>query len=177
MKSSLRARRMARNHKKLSQQPKLNLVALMDIFTILVFFLMVNNGDVEVLQSDKNIPLPTSVSEQKPGIALMIKISAEDILVQGRSIDTIETALSQQGNSIASLGKDLRYHSSRAGELSEREQQAGRSVIIMGSQAMPYKLLKRILTTCAENDYRDISLAVNSSPATPDAASMQVAER
>jgi biopolymer transport protein ExbD len=58
MSSSLRARRMARNHRRLAQTPRLNLVALMDIFTILVLFLMVNNGDVEVLQPERNITLP-----------------------------------------------------------------------------------------------------------------------
>ncbi len=66
MSGSLRTRRMKRNHKRGAKPAKLNLVALMDIFTILVLFLMVNNGDVEILQSDKSIVLPESVSEQRP---------------------------------------------------------------------------------------------------------------
>ena len=177
MKTSPRARRMARNHEKLSRQPKLNLVALMDIFTILVFFLMVNNGDVEVLQSDRNIPLPDSVSEQRPDIALTISVSATDIIVLGRSIETVDAALAQPGNAIARLGKELNYHAARATELNDEERQNGRSIIIMGGQQMPYKLLKRILTTCAESDYRDISLAVNSAPIAANFAPIQVAER
>jgi biopolymer transport protein ExbD len=72
MKSSLRARRMASNHRRMQQNSKLNLVSLMDIFTILVFFLMVNSGDVEILQSDKDITLPDSVSEQKPDLTLLV---------------------------------------------------------------------------------------------------------
>ena len=75
MKASLRARRMARNHSRIKQSPKLNLVSLMDIFTILVFFLMVNSGDVEVLQADKTITLPESVAEQKPDVTLLIKLN------------------------------------------------------------------------------------------------------
>ena len=43
----------------------------------------------------------------------------------------------------------------------------GRPVVIMGDQGMPYKLLKRIMTTCADSDYRDITLAVNTA-VTPD---------
>ena len=82
MSSSLRTRRMARNHRRLAQTPRLNLVALMDIFTILVLFLMVNNGDVEVLQPEPNITLPESVSEQKPELALTIKVSADDVTLQ-----------------------------------------------------------------------------------------------
>jgi biopolymer transport protein ExbD len=164
MKMSLRARRMARNHKRLSSSAKLNLVSLMDIFTILVFFLMVNNGDVEVLSSDKNITLPESVSEQKPEATLTIKISNQDIIVQGRKIATIEQALTQKGNSLSDLGKELEYQLARAPAPTELEEQIGRSVIIMGDHEMPYKLLKRIMTTCAQTDYRDISLAVNSVP-------------
>ncbi len=161
MKTSLRSRRMARSHRKLKQSGKLNLVSLMDIFTILVFFLMVNSGDVEVLQSDKNITLPDSVSEQKPEMTLTIKISTEDIVVQGRQVTTVTSALSQQGNNIALLRKELDYQTARRPELTELEKKNGRSVIIMGDQKMSYKLLKRIMTTCAETDYRNISLAVN----------------
>jgi biopolymer transport protein ExbD len=165
MKASLRARRMAKNHKRLSQEAKLSLVSLMDIFTILVFFLMVNSGDVEVLQADKNITLPESVSEQKPEMTLTIKISAEAIVVQGRKIESVARALAQTGNAIKSLAQELQYQSKRGPELTEREEKMGRSVIIMGDQDMSYKLLKRIMSTCADNDYRDIALAVNSSGA------------
>lgn len=165
MTSSLRARRMARNHKRMARPAKLNLVALMDIFTILVLFLMVNNGDVEVLQSDRNITLPDSISEQKPESTLTIKVSADDIIVLGRTIETVDEALSQPDNSLAGLGRELSYQSSRAEPLTKRQQEVGRAVIIMGDYQMPYKLLKRIMTTCAESDYRDISLAVNSKPA------------
>ena len=160
MSSSLRARRMAKNHKRLSQQAKLSLVSLMDIFTILVFFLMVNSGDVEVLQADKNITLPESVSEQKPEITLTIKVSGDSIVVQGRKIESVERVLAQAGNAIAPLAQELDYQAQRDPELTELEQRQGRSIIIMGDQSMPYLLLKRIMSTCANSDYRDIALAV-----------------
>jgi biopolymer transport protein ExbD len=164
MKASLRARRMARNHKRQSQQARLSLVSLMDIFTILVFFLMVNGGDVEVLQADKNITLPESMSEQSPEITLTIKISADAIVVQGRKIESVKRALAQTGNAIKPLTQELKYQSTRGPELTEREKKLGRSIIIMGDQGMPHKLLKRVMSTCADSDYRDIALAVNSSP-------------
>jgi biopolymer transport protein ExbD len=164
MKASLRARRMAKNHKRLSQEARLSLVSLMDIFTILVFFLMVNSGDVEVLQADKNITLPQSVSEQKPEMTLTIKISADAIVVQGRKIESVARALAQTGNGIATLAKELKYQSERGPGLTEREEKMGRSIIIMGDRGMPYKLLKRVMKTCADSDYRDIALAVDSNP-------------
>lgn len=164
MSSALRLRRMTRNHKRLTQQAKLSLVSLMDIFTILVFFLMVNSGDVEVLEADKNITLPDSVSELKPDIGLTIKISNNEIIVQGRKIADVATVLAQTDTQIAQLSEELNYQTARAATPTAKEQRLGRQVIIMGDQGMPYKLLKRIMSTCASSDYRDISLAVTSLP-------------
>ena len=168
MSISPRERRKYRARQRVKKQPKLNLVALMDIFTILVLFLMVNNGDVEVLQSDKNVLLPESVSEQKPKLELIVKISDIDILVQGRGIESVESALGQEGNSLDKLAEELKYQSARAPALTEEEAELGRSIVIMADHEMPYKLLKRIMTTCAQTDYRNISLAVNSNPVVVD---------
>ena len=161
MKSSIRAKRMARNHKRMQSSSKLNLVSLMDIFTILVFFLMVNNGDVEVLQSDKSIKLPESVSEQKPDLTVLVKLNANDIIVQGRSVASATKILEQEDDIINELDKELKYLASRKPVLTEIEKQKGRAITIMGDELIPYKLLKRVMTTCAQADYRDISLAVN----------------
>jgi len=172
MSSSIRRRRMARNHKRLMDSPKLNLVSLMDIFTILVFFLMVNSGDVEVLQSDKTISLPKSVAEQKPDLTLLVKINDQAIVVQGRKVADVSTVMAQDGLMISGLEKELAYQSSRKPVLNEFEEQKGRSVIIMGDQDIPYNLLKKVMATCAGADYRDISLAVSSTPVSPSLESL-----
>lgn len=173
MKSSLRARRMARNHKRMQQSPKLNLVSLMDIFTILVFFLMVNSGDVEVLQSDKSIKLPESSSEQKPDLTVLVKLNSTDIIVQGRSVISANDVLQQDDEVIAALDKELQYLASKRPELTEIEKQKGRAITIMGDQHIPYKLLKRVMTTCAQADYRDIALAVNAKPISDESVLMR----
>ena len=93
MKQSLRARRMARLHRRHKNQPKLNLVSLMDIFTILVFFLLVNSSDVEVLQNNKSIKLPESIAEKKPDTSLVVMVSSDEIIISGRQITTVKAAL------------------------------------------------------------------------------------
>lgn len=155
---------MASNHRRMQQNSKLNLVSLMDIFTILVFFLMVNSGDVEILQSDKNIQLPDSVSEQKPDLTLLIKISDSDVIVQGRPIASIKDILASDELAIAALDKELSYLAEKKPLLTEQEKDKGRAVTIMGDTNTPYELLKRVMTTCAQADFRDISLAVNALP-------------
>ena len=57
MRNSRRIKRMSRNRGKIS---KMNLTSLMDVFTILVFFLLVNSGSVEVLDAPKDVTLPES---------------------------------------------------------------------------------------------------------------------
>ena len=54
---------MERHHARHKAGGGLNLVSLMDIFTILVFFLLVHSGDADVLQSSTDVELPESISQ------------------------------------------------------------------------------------------------------------------
>lgn len=168
MKTSLRARRMARHQGRMKTTSKLNLVSLMDIFTILVFFLLLNSGDVEVLQKDKSITLPESVAEQTPDATLLVMVNKTDLLVAGRAMAKVEDILQREGLGIAELERELQHQAARRPRLSQSEQLSGRAVTIMGDQSIPYALLKRIMTTCADNNYRNISLAVNQVAAAAD---------
>lgn len=160
MKQSLRAKRMEKHHRRLNQTSKLNLVSLMDIFTILVFFLLVNSGDVEVLQTDKSIKLPASFSEEIPEENLVVLVSATDVVVGGRSIGSVADLVASTDELFSPLQQELKYQAERVGPLTEKNQLAGRPVTIMADQKIPYVLLKKIMATCAAAEYRDISLAV-----------------
>jgi len=78
MKMSRRAKRMQRNHKRNANKSSLNLTALMDIFTILVFFLMVNQSEVEVQNTD-TVELPVSLAENKPDDQLTVLVTRCDL--------------------------------------------------------------------------------------------------
>ncbi len=165
MSTRSRARRMARNHRRLKKPTRLNLVALMDIFTILVLFLIVNNGDVEVLQADKAVALPESISEERPKATLVIKLTDEQILLEDRPVTNVADSLEDNGEPLPQLAAAL---TGAAAFQEEREEDAnGRPIVIMGDKDTPYALLKRVMATCAETDYRDIALAVNSVPTGP----------
>lgn len=161
MGQSLTAQRMAKNHQRLNNTAKLNLVSLMDIFTILVFFLLVNSGESEVIQSNKYITLPDSVSEQVPINATLVMITETNILVDGRQVASMEEAYESQSGFIKGLEDELSYLASKRTDLTEKEQTLGRAVTIMGDHSIPYDLLKLVMATCAKVDYRNISLAVS----------------
>lgn len=160
MKRSLRAKRMEKHHKRMGGVPKLNLVSLMDIFTILVFFLLFNSSDVEVLSSDKTIVLPESVSEQKPDTTLLVKVNNQNLLVGARPITTVPEILTSDLETIPPLADELNYQASRR-PMTAEEEQNGRALTIMGDKDVPYQLLKRIMQTSVESGYRDISLSVS----------------
>lgn len=160
---SRRAKRMARHHKR-KKQPPLNLVSLMDIFTILVFFLLVSSSNVQQLHSNKEVRLPTSISKVVPKETLVITITAQDILVQGRRVATISEVIGSPGPLIAGLGEELKFESSKTQfTLTEKK---GRSVTIIGDRKTPYEVLSKILSTCREADYTRISFAAMQKPRT-----------
>src|SRR5882672_550073 len=80
----LKLRRAAQ--KKAPKDTTLLLVSMIDIFTILVFFLMANLSEVEVLQISSNTKLPDSASKSRPKIELMVLVDHDDILVQGKKV-------------------------------------------------------------------------------------------
>lgn len=158
MKQSLRAKRMARHHRR-QQTPKLNLVSLMDIFTILVFFLLVNSSDVEVLSNNKDVQLPASVANTQPQTTLVIMVNREQILVGNRAVAQVANLGDEP--LIETLQTELEYRARRAPPLTPEQEQKGRPITVMGDKGIPYTLLKQVMSTAAATGYRDISLAVN----------------
>ncbi len=149
-------RRRSRQEKK-GKVAALNLVSLMDIFTILVFFLMVNSSEVEVLQTSSKIKLPDSTSEKQPKNQLMISVDDESLVVQGRAVAKVAELFGQEGLVIDGLKSELEYQATRRGEVPE----GGFEVTVIGDKELPYWLLKRILMTCQTADFAQVSLAVN----------------
>ena len=156
MAMSRRSRRMDRNHKR-NKQSALNLVSLMDIFTILVFFLLVSSSNVQQLPNSKDISLPTSVAEKAPKETLVIAITQDSIIVQGTKVSDIDDVLGGNEMLIQSLEKELIFQSSKS--LASSRKKGGRSVTIMGDENIPYQVLRKILATCRQTNYTHIAFA------------------
>jgi biopolymer transport protein ExbD len=137
----------------------LNLVSLIDIFIILIFFLLTSAMEVEVLPSSKAVRLPESISEKGPKATVVVTVSAQDILVQGKRVASVSEVLSSDGDLIESLKLELDSQASRQVIRKEREAEA-RAVTIMGDKEIPYRLLRKVMVTCARANYSQISFAV-----------------
>ncbi len=160
MVKSARAKRMDKHHKRNQGAGALNLVSLMDIFTILVFFLLVNSSDVETLPNAKDLQLPESIAEQKAKETVVILIGEIDIIVQGTPVAKVAKVLATKGNDIPELREALLSQNDRVLRREAQDDIAGREVTIMGDKDIPYRLLKKVMATCTASDYGQISLAV-----------------
>ena len=160
MKQSRRAKRMERHHKRHKGTPSFNLVSLMDIFTILVFFLLVNSGEGEVLPSTRNVDLPESIAEQKPRQNVVVMVTERDILVQGNRIALLKDVNSSDRLVIDPLKVALENQNKRRLLESSLVKMKAPEVTIMGNKEIPYRLLKKVMATCTEAGFGKISLAV-----------------
>ena len=160
MKYSGRAARMERHHKRHKRSGALNLVSLMDIFTILVFFLLVNSSEVQTLPNAKDLVLPESIAEQRAHETVVIMVTDTDLLVQGRVVASVSEVMAGDELVIPELKAALLNQSERALRQLSEEEAAQREVTIMGDKEIPYSLLKRVMATCTDADYGHLSLAV-----------------
>ena len=155
MKTNRRIKRMARAKK---NKTDLNLTSLMDVFTILVFFLLVNQSAVEVLEPPKEIKLPDSVVEAKPRQTLVIMVSEQMILVQGEPTMSVADILATKDEIIRPVLERLSQIRQTTIGLNTRCQD--HEVVILAHKTIPFKILKKLMSTCTVSGYSKISLAV-----------------
>lgn len=161
MKESSRARRMQRHHERRNNKnASLNMVSLMDIFTILVFFLLVSAANSDILPTPKDIKLPLSTAQNLPKENLVIVVGEKDILLQGKKVAEVSQVVKSSQNIILPLMDGLKAQL-RSKPSSNVKELVKRGVTIMGDKEIPYIVLKKLMMTCAASNFTDISLAVN----------------
>jgi biopolymer transport protein ExbD len=139
--------------------PTLNLVALMDVFTILVFFFLVHSVDGTPEADHALVHLPESVADQKPRDTPVVVITRDNILLQGESVVTIDTVMRASRGGIEALETALQAQS-----LPDSTDTADREVTIMGDKSIPFVLLNRVMLSCKRAGFGNISLSVLQRP-------------
>jgi biopolymer transport protein ExbD len=150
-----RNERRSRNHSMVD----MNLVSLIDVFTILIFFLLSNTGGVETLASPRAVKLPESMSDKAPKETLLVVVTGTEILVGGRVVSSVADAMKIPDDIIVPLKAALDVEMSR--EVIRKENEAdSKRVTIMGDKDIPYRLLRKVMVSAARAGYSDVSFAV-----------------
>lgn len=156
MQESRRTKRMEAHHKRRKDRiASLNMVSLMDIFTILVFFLLVTSSDSDSLPSSKAINLPASTTDKLPKKTLVVMVNEKNIQINGENIIPTTIAINNGKTVIPELARLLIQRAKNEPVKKKRY-----NITVMGDKKIPYKLLKKIMLTCAATKYANISLAV-----------------
>ena len=164
MKESRRTKRMKRHHARRSDKnATLNMVSLMDIFTILVFFLLVSAASSDILPTPKNIKLPRSTADTAPKENVVIIVGNDKILVQGKNVSDIKSVVGNKNLMIMPLFDELKKQSLQV-DSSRTRASTATGVTIMGDKDVPYILLKKIMLTCSAAKFTNISFAVMRKP-------------
>ena len=160
LRSNFMRQRMLRKATKRDTVP-LNLVSMIDIFTCLVFFLLLTSTSVQTIRSPKSLELPSSVTSQTPNDTPVLMVTSESITLQGQPVMSVRDAESIGGDVLAPLKSQLllvplaQIQGGPSNALTRGE------INIMADKDIPYSLLKKVMITAGQAQFAKISLSVN----------------
>jgi len=158
MKQNRRMKRMARASKQ--RKPTLNLVSLMDVFTILVFFLLVNSSSSDVMEQPKSIKLPESVVDSKPRETVIVLVTEDNVLVQGDVVMSTAEVISSKDAIMQPIKLRLLQQQKKVIGYKTRTVAQSKEITVLAHRTLPFKLLKKVMASCTSAGYGKISLAV-----------------
>ena len=155
MRESRRIKRMERAYKKNQIIGLgLNLIPMMDVLTVLVFFLLFHsfNGDMP----EARIKLPDSVAQTRPRETVHVVVTPEVVMVQGEAVVSTPKLLDDSVGTVQEVADRLKQLEPDL----PRTAATGRELTLLADKTIEFKVLKKILSTCTASGYGRISLAV-----------------
>ncbi|MBD3288752.1 biopolymer transporter ExbD [candidate division KSB1 bacterium] len=152
-----------RGKKKKNAQVSLKLTSMIDMFTILLVFLLKSfSAEGQIMMVTKDLKLPESTAQKSPQPASVVAITHEYILLDGKQVVPLTDVINSEElliNGLANELKNLRAVSESVGEISADMGFTG-TITIQGDREIPYQLLKKVMFTCGRIGYNNIMLAV-----------------
>lgn len=160
MSDSRRKGRMSRNRRKVPKTGMM-LTSLMDIFTVLVLYLIVNQGAGVDLDAPKTVKIPDSVVETAPRRSVVMAVSGTEVLIQGVAIATVAEVLESKQDYIEPVRQEMLRIKNLAAEQGDKGISESTEVTILADRGVPFKILKKLMSTSSSAGFDKISLAVN----------------
>lgn len=159
MRESRRMKRLERNNKKGGEVKGLgiNLIPMMDVLCVLVFFLLFHSFNSTL--PDAQLALPASVVEKKPKETVAIVVTPQVVMIQGQAV-TDTAKLSDDSIGIIYEIKDQLEQLRSVMQANTATAAVSTEVTLLADKTIPFKVLKKIMSTCTASGYGNISLAV-----------------
>jgi biopolymer transport protein ExbD len=160
MTDSRRKKRMSRS-KRRGGSTGMMLTSLMDIFTVLVLYLIVNQGGGVSLDTPKTVKIPESVVETAPRRSVVMIVSNTEVMVQGVAIATVADVLESKQDYIEPVRQEMLRIKDLAAQQGDKGISESGEVTILADRGVPFKILKKLMSTSSSAGFDKISLAVN----------------
>ena len=149
---------------KKSTSADLLITPLVDMFVIIVLFLIANfSATGEILNMTKDVQLPTASHVKELDLAPIVVISATDVIMDGVAVARVADLAHEDYLSIPALEERLRESKKQTEELhgaaADGHAFSG-DVNIQGHKEIPFKVLKRVMFSCQNAGYGNINFAV-----------------
>lgn len=141
----------------------LSLTALMDVFTIILLFLLKSySAEGDIMAADSKIVLPPSTSTEITKSSLLLQVTRDDIIVEGETVLSVKEAAAGKEMLLEPLYEKLN-------EIAKRTEYIAKSnaalnftglIVIQGDKNIPFRLLEKVMYTSGQAGYNGISLAV-----------------
>jgi biopolymer transport protein TolR len=159
MKDSRRMKRMERNNKKGDVKSLgINLIPMMDVLCVLVFFLLFHSFNSTL--PDAQIALPASVAETHPRETVAIVVTPEVVMIQGEAVVSTPKLLDDSNGIVFEIRSRLEQLRSIIEASTKTAAESSKEVTLLADKTIPFKVLKKIMSTCTASGYGMISLAV-----------------
>jgi biopolymer transport protein ExbD len=160
-----------RRAKRPSGPIELDITALLDVFIVLLIFLVFNSHSSGLLTSTAtSIELPLSSSKALSGKAVSVQISKSQIWVDEKEVLNTQTmdqdeVFDRDGKKIVPLYNQLvklKDRAQRSQELSAKAMPFSGEVNLVVDKTLKYNYLKRIMLTCASAGFKNMRFVVAS---------------
>lgn len=153
-------RRKKKGQVEVAESTGMMLTSLMDIFIVLVLYLLVNQSDGVNIEPPYRVVLPDSGVDTMPRPSIMVVLSDQDVKIQGESIVSMAEVKSSNRPEIEPIREAIVRIKTEA---EKKKDQAGvaTEVTIVADRGVPYKVLKKVMLSSSNAGYGKISFAVN----------------
>ena len=157
---------MRKKRRALEMEDNVNITALMDVLTVLLFFLIKSfSVSASTLTPPKGVTLPRSDAQSEVNEAVKVSLSAfelradQKVLVKLRNGVLPRSSIGKDGRTIAALDRYLKTQKKKKQKVTQGQALPGK-IIIQADQKLKFKTLKYLFHTVSQSGYSDYQFAI-----------------
>ena len=145
--------------------PEINITALLDMFVMLLIFLLINFSAAtsQSIKASGYLDFPKSISDKTPVDVLTVVVDKYNIMVDGKVVVKhnncviLDSELDESGFEIVSLYQVLQRQADKSRYISSinKNLKSQGLIVLQMDKDLPFSLLRRVMYTAGQAEYND----------------------